>query len=206
MSVEAHHLVHQYRNQLEQYIAKNPHFIKSLEPLPTDVLAPAIIKEMQKAAMATGVGPMAAVAGAIAEFVGRELLKNGIEEIAIENGGDVFIMRKSDCRVSIFSGRSPLSNRIGIKISCASMPLGVCTSSGTVGHSFSFGNADSVTVVSQSTCLADAAATSICNKISRPSDIGSALDYAKKIKGLRGVVIVSGEHLGAWGSLELIQL
>jgi ApbE superfamily uncharacterized protein (UPF0280 family) len=107
--------------------------------------------------------------------------------------------------VAIYAGESPLSYRIGIRLPAAMMPAGVCTSSGTVGHSLSAGKADSVTVVAASTALADAAATRIGNEVGNGCDIGRALELAAEISGLSGVVIVVGEELGAWGEIELVE-
>ena len=110
---------------------------------------------------------MAAVAGAIAEYVGRSLLLQGVREVMVENGGDIFLSRKKDCTVAIFAGQSPLSNKVGVLIAGKDMPRAVCTSSGTVGHSLSFGDADSVTVLASSTPLADAVATRLGNEVGR---------------------------------------
>lgn len=206
VSTAARHLVIQYRNQLESYIQAHPVFLTSLKPVSLDPLAPPIIKEMLKAAQATGVGPMAAVAGAVAEFVGRDLLGRVVEEIMVENGGDIFLRRLKECVVAIFSGESPLSNRIGIQVPVALMPLGICTSSGTVGHSLSFGQADAVTVIAASVCLADAAATRLGNEVQVGQPLAHALAVAKTIKGLAGVVIVRGDELGVWGEVQLVKL
>jgi len=203
---EAAHLVLQYRSQLETYISRHADFLSSLIPLANDPLAPPIVKDMLNAAHLTGVGPMAAVAGAIAEFVGRDLLKTATEEIIIENGGDIFMYRKQDSRAAIFAGSSPLSNKIAIKIPKNFMPLGMCTSSGTVGHSLSFGQADSVTVLAPSTSLADAAATRLGNVLIKKSDMNHALDVARNLPGLLGVVIVKDDNLGVWGEVELAPL
>jgi ApbE superfamily uncharacterized protein (UPF0280 family) len=89
---DGHHFVHRYRNQLESYIEAHPDFLTALIPLESDVLGPPIIKDMQQAAAAANVGPMAAVAGAIAEYVGRDLLGTGLEEVMVENGGDIFLI------------------------------------------------------------------------------------------------------------------
>ena len=162
---------------------------------------------MQDAGRTAGVGPMAAVAGAIAEFVGRDLLDmDGISEVVVENGGDIFMHRTSESVISIFSGPSTLSHRIGIRIYENRMPVGICTSSGTVGHSLSQGSADSVTVLSRSVSLADAAATRLGNEIKNKQDIRKALDLAKTIPGLIGVVAILGREFGAWGDIELIRL
>ncbi|MFO7760921.1 MAG: UPF0280 family protein [Thermodesulfobacteriota bacterium] len=203
----ATHLIIKYRSQLENHISANPLFLTSLEPLPCDRLAPPIVKEMLKAADKAGVGPMAAVAGAISGFVGRDLLADTeCPEIIVENGGDIYIKRQRNCCASIFAGTSKLSNRIGIRIIKEQMPLGICTSSGTVGHSLSLGQADSVTVLAADISLADAAATRIGNEIKKAGDIGQGLDLGKSIQGLTGIVIVMNENLGAWGDIEIVQL
>ena len=200
--------VHRYRNQLENYISAHPDFLISLIPLNPDTLAPPIIKDMQRAATAANVGPMAAVAGAIAEYVGRDLLAAGLEEVMVENGGDIFLKRNADCIVSIFAGQSPLNQKVGIRMRAGSMPAGICTSSGTVGHSLSLGQADSVTVLAASTPLADAVATRLGNEISSDGkeSINHALEVARAIPGLLGVVIICGEHMGAWGEIDLVGL
>lgn len=203
---KAQSLVLEYRSQLENYGATHPAFFTSFNPLPDDPIAPPIVKEMLKAGAAADVGPMAAVAGAVAEFVGRDLLAAGAQEVIVENGGDIFLSRNKDCTIGIFAGTSPLSNRIGVIIAHQLMPLGVCTSSGTVGHSRSFGRADSVTVLAPSVSLADALATRIGNEIKEDGDINHGLAIAKSIPNILGILIVRGEKLGAWGKIELVSL
>jgi hypothetical protein len=163
---------------------------------------------MYDAARKAGVGPMAAVAGGIAEYVGRRLLADGVEEIIVENGGDIFVSRKQLSLISIFAGESPLSCKVGIELPLP-MPWGVCTSSGTVGHSLSMGKADSVTVVARSTYLADAAATRLGNEVGNGEgrdSVDRALKVAREIDGLTGVVVVCGELLGAVGDIKLVRL
>jgi len=202
-------LVLQYRLQLEEYIVKYPKFLSSLSPLPKDFTAPPMIQQMYDAARKSGVGPMAAVAGGIAESVGRSLLREGVEEIIIENGGDIFLARKEPSVISIFAGESPLSNKVGLELS-PSGPWGICTSSGTIGHSLSMGTADSVTVVARSTYLADAAATRIGNEVGRDENdkhnVNTALKLAGKIEDIAGVVVICGEILGALGDVKLLGL
>lgn len=201
----AKHLVLQYRGQLENYIATCPKFLTSLQPLPFDPLAPPIVKSMIEAALIAGVGPMAAVAGAISEYVGKGLLHE-TDEIIVENGGDIFLYRTKESMAAIFAGASPLSNKLGIKIPFDLMPIGVCTSSGTIGHSLSFGQADSVTVLAPSTSLADACATRLGNEMKTQMDMKKTLDIAKQLPGLHGVVIVHNDKLGVWGDIELVPL
>lgn len=207
VSATALALVRRYRNQLENYIARQPEFQSSLQPLPLDRLAPPLVQAMYRAAAAAEVGPMAAVAGAIAEWVGLGLLaEHGLTEIVVENGGDIYLKRQTEATVAIFAGASPLSHRVGIRLLAGQTPLGVCTSSATVGHSLSLGQADAVTVLAPSTALADAVATRVGNETKEDRDINRALAVAAAIDGVRGVVIIRGEMMGAWGDLELVSL
>ena len=148
---------------------------------------------------------MASVAGAIAEFVGYELLALS-PEIIIENGGDIFLKSLRNRMIGIYAGKSPLTGRIGLEISGEETPLGICTSSGTVGHSLSYGKADAVIALSPSAILADAAATAIGNLITQPSDIPKGIELAKGIEGLRGVIIIKDDRMGLWGEVKLSQI
>ncbi len=201
---KARRIVLKYRTHLEEYIAANPAFQSSLEPLPRPAHAPRIIMTMIDAARKAGVGPMAAVAGAVAEEVGRELLAFS-PEVMVENGGDIFLAVKRDKTIGLYAGDSPLSGRLGLEIKATATPLGVCTSSGTVGHSLSFGKADAVVVVSGSTALADAAATAIGNRVKQAADIDDALKLGQQIEGVLGIVIVIGKDIGAWGDITLCE-
>ncbi len=202
---EAQEAIINLRYQLETYIRYHPDFYHSFQPLPVDEFAPPIVKIMMQASLVTGVGPMAAVAGAMAEFVGTKLLAHSAE-IIIENGGDIFLCTQRPLHVSIFAGSSPLSMRLGLKIPPAPKGLGVCTSSASVGPSISLGKADAVCVLSPSASLADAAATAIGNLVHTANDISRALAKAQSIPDLRGIVIIIGEKLALWGEVELINL
>lgn len=199
---KARKLVLKYRHSLERYIERHPTFLTSLEPLPIDEDAPHIVKAMSEAASKAGVGPMASVAGAIAEFVGTELLAFS-PEIIIENGGDIYLKSLDKRIIGIYAGESPLSGKIGLEIDGADTPLGICTSSGTVGHSLSYGKADAAIVLSKSATLADAAATAIANLIKQPSDIPSGIELAKSIEGVSGVIIIQGDNTGLWGKVKI---
>ena len=195
-------IVKKYRSEIEGYIKKLPEFKTSLQPLDPDSGAPDIVKEMIRASKAAGVGPMASVAGAMAEFVGKELLSNS-NQVIVENGGDIFIASDIERTVAIFAGDSPLSKKLSIKVRPGDMPLGICTSSGTIGHSLSFGKADACVIISKSTSLADAVATAACNKVKTREDIKPALEFAVSIKGIQGALIVLGKDFGASGNIEL---
>ena len=192
-----------YRWDIENYITKDYRFLTSLKPLSVELNAPDIIREMSLQSQKVNVGPMACVAGAVAEFLGRDLLKKGYKDVIIENGGDIFLKSTSVRRIGIYAGRSKLWNNIRLVIRPKDTPLGVCTSSGTMGHSLSFGCADSVVIVSKNTLLADAAATACANRINSKYDMQKALDFARAIKGVLGVVVILKNDLLSWGKIEL---
>jgi len=204
LKIESCNLVSKYRRILEEYIDRHPSFATSLEPLTVTDDAPVIVREMAIASTEVGVGPIAAVAGAIAQFVGEELISHS-PEVIIENGGDIYMKSLKDRTVAIYAGRSPLSGKMGLEIKVADTPLSICTSSGTVGHSFSLGKADAVVVVSKSAALADTAATAIGNKIIQPDDIQAGIESAKRIKDLLGVVIIKDDNIGIWGNLTICE-
>jgi len=194
-----------HRGSLEAYIGRHPIFLTTLDPYQAEAGAPAIVKEMARVSQLTGVGPMAAVAGAIAEAVGRDLLAFS-PEVIVENGGDIFLKISRKRLVGIYAGQSSFTKKIALEIMPRETPLGVCTSSGTVGHSLSLGSADAVVVLSPSTALADAAATALGNMVKAADDIPRAIEKAQSIEGLRGLVIIVGDKMGVWGKVKLVPL
>jgi uncharacterized protein len=190
------------RVQIEEYIRLHPAFKSSLVPVSGDKLAPEIIKDMLKASVAARVGPMASVAGAISEHVGRDLTRESANVI-VENGGDIYLNVKDNVLIGLFAGDSPLTGKIALSIDANETPIGICTSSGTVGHSLSFGNADAVCIKSKSASLADAAATAVGNLIKKKSDVKKGLVRAMSIAGVLGVLIIKGDTLAVQGSMEL---
>lgn len=205
LSNKAQELVFKYRGDIENYIKENSPFKTSLAPVDVSEDAPLIVKEMTLAVKKVNVGPMAAVAGAIAEFVGKDLLHYS-KEIIVENGGDIFIKTDKLRKVAVYAGNSPLSNKIALEIASEQTPLGICTSAGTVGHSLSFGKADAVVVLSPNTSLADAVATAIGNRIQEVDDIEKGLTCAQKIEGIRGVLIIKDDKIGIWGEIKIESL
>jgi ApbE superfamily uncharacterized protein (UPF0280 family) len=160
---------------------------------------------MAESAAKVNVGPMASVAGAIAELVGIELAPLS-PEIIIENGGDIYMKSQLTRKIGIYAGESPLSGHIALEIESNKTPLGICTSSGTVGHSLSFGKADAVIVLARSTLLADAAATAIGNLITKPEDIAKGIEFAQSIEELNGTVIIKDDRIGIWGDVKICEI
>ena len=200
---EALQSIRKHRRPLEDYIRKHPSFLHTLKPYPVGDDAPEIVLEMERAASIAGVGPMAAVAGAIAEAVGRDLLGYS-SEIIVENGGDIFMKSLKKRHIGIFAGDSPFTGKIALEVEPGDTPLGICTSSGTVGHSLSFGAADAVVAISSSTALADAAATAIGNRITDAEDIDVEIERSGQQYGLTGLVIIKDDRIGLWGRVKLV--
>jgi len=202
---EARDAVIRHRHSIETYAAARSLFLESLLPLEDDPLAPKIVREMLQASQRCGVGPMAGVAGAIAQSVGNDLLTHS-RDVIVENGGDIYMKSSKERRVAIYAGSSSLSLKIGILVPADSTPIGVCTSSGTVGHSRSFGRADAVCIVSGSTILADTAATAVGNRVRTKSDMEKGLTRAREIEGVQGVLIIVEDALGVFGDVELVRI
>jgi hypothetical protein len=194
-----------HREALEKYISSHPFFAASFEPVTVDDSAPPIVCEMACASALAGVGPMAAVAGAMSQLVGQELSRMS-DEVIVENGGDNYLSSSKERVVAIYAGVSPLSGKIGLRFKPEDMPLGICTSSGTVGPSISLGKADAAVVVSPSAAVADAAATAVGNAAKSADDIPTALEVARGIKGVTGAIVIMGDRIGVWGKLEICRL
>jgi hypothetical protein len=190
------------RAPLEKYIESHPAFLTTLKPFPVSENAPRIVKEMALASAKVGIGPMSAVAGAIAEEVGRELLPFS-PEIIVENGGDLFLKILKTRLVGIYAGESSFNEKFALEIEPEETPLGICTSSGTVGHSLSLGKSDAVIVLSPSTALADATATAVGNLIRNVEDINRGIEFAKKVEGIKGIVIIKNDKMGLWGKVKI---
>lgn len=197
--------IRQYRWDIENYIAQDRRFLTALKSIEVELNAPAIVKEMSEAAKLANVGPMAAVAGAIAEFLGRDLLRKGYKDVIIENGGDIFLATRKTRIIGIYTGKSKLWQDLKLKIKPKNTPLGICTSSGTIGHSLSFGCADSVVILSKSAPLADAAATAIANRINSKKDLSPTLNFSRSIKGICGIAIIFKNNLTSWGEIEFVK-
>lgn len=173
------------RFEIERYILSDPFFRSSYEPVPVKN-SPDFIKRMAIAAESAKVGPMAAVAGAVAFGGIRKAIQDGAGFCVVDNGGDIALITDRTIRIGLYAGSSPLSGRYAFLIQPGEEIYGICTSSATVGHSFSFGSADSVTVFSSDPILADAVATAVCNTLTLEDQ--SCLDQVdQKIDGIFAV-------------------
>ena len=197
------------RADLKRYIRKNEDFLYSLEPIDTDEenLAP-IVKVMYESSSLADIGPMACVAGTISELSLDYLMANSSKYSIVENGGDIALVNDRKVLCGIYSNNDVLGNEIAFEIKKRKYPLGICTSSGKIGHSISFGESDSVTVISKSPSLVDGLATRIANDVEGPTGedkVSNALESADEYKEFfTGVLIVSDDYVGTSGSLPKI--
>lgn len=196
------------RQQLNRYISEQPEFLHSFSPVRLLPSAPEIARLMADAAAPAGVGPMAAVAGAFAETIGKSLIRRtSAREVIVENGGDIYLHTQTEALIGVCAGDSPLSQQLALRIPPEQMPLdGICTSAGTVGPSISLGKTNATVTLAASASLADAYASTLGNLVQTADDIPAALAVAPKLPGLLGCVIILGDKLGAWGQVELAPL
>lgn len=192
------------RTVMDQYISCNPQFLKSLVPIKPDAQAHPVIQEMIKATAVSGTGPMSAVAGAFAQFVGEAIIRKfHVKEIVVENGGDIYLSIQNDLEVGVFAGTSPLSNKLAVVIPAAFSPMGLCTSSGTVGPSLSFGKADAAMIACKNAALADAFATRFGNEVKSPTDIQAAIKLSEEFPDILSILLIANDQLGVRGKFTL---
>ena len=162
------------------------------------------MKEMSRVSHKTGIGPMSAVAGAVALRV-ADFIKSkfNVKEVIVENGGDIYAEAHSDLDISVFAGQSPLSEKVGLHIPSGSFPLGICTSSGTVGPSLSLGRADAMMIVCRDVLLADSYATAFANRIQTVNDLQPVIDRIQTIPVILGALAVKDDRLAVCGLYEL---
>lgn len=202
---QAEDLLRRIRSDIEEEMRRSPEFMESLAPLPLRPAAPPVIDLMLRAGKAYDVGPMAAVAGAVAQLVGEGLLRWS-PEVIVENGGDIWMKMDRPVELGLYAGGdSPFTGALRLRVDPKGKPLGVCTSSGTVGHSLSFGKADAVVIVAEDAALADAAATAVCNRIQTPEDVEKALAAEQQRGTLKGLLITIGGRIGAYGEIEIVK-
>jgi len=189
------------RGVLEEYISRHPDFRKSLEPLELLAGAPDVAERMARAAKLVGVGPMAAVAGAMAQFAGQSALDAGAQEVIVDNGGDIYICAVEPVIIGLMTGTAELAEKLAFSLQAGDTPISICSSSGKMGHSMSLGVCDLATVVAKDAALADAAATEAANLVKDVDDIDPALEKISTIEGIDGVMIVKGVQVGMAGRL-----
>ncbi|MHC4181181.1 MAG: UPF0280 family protein, partial [Planctomycetota bacterium] len=145
------------RRILEDYIARHPAFHRSLRPVVLHNEAPEVAHRMARAAQLVGAGPMAAVAGAMAQFAAEAGLRAGAPEAIVENGGDIYLRAARRVIIGLHTGTAELAERLAFSLEPHDTPIAVCSSSGRMGHSMSLGTCDLAVAVAKDAALADAA-------------------------------------------------
>ncbi|MDI6707547.1 MAG: UPF0280 family protein [Candidatus Thermoplasmatota archaeon] len=191
------------RAELEKFIFQAKLFAITLEPYHCNEEAPEIVKRMCEESSKFGIGPMSAVAGAIAQVALEAMLEKGAEHAIVDNGGDIAMALKKPANVGIYAGESKIKN-LALKIMPEMTPLGICTSSATIGHSISFGKADASVVVANNAILADSAATALGNAVRSEEEIEKSFEVVKNIDGIIGALVIVNDKLGLWGELPEI--
>jgi len=192
------------RHILEDYIRRQPEFLTSLVPIAVYADAPEIARHMAWAAGQVGVGPMAAVAGAMAQWSAKAALAAGAEEAIVDNGGDIYLKAVEPVIVSLGTGTNKLADRLAFRVEPQETPLSICSSSGKMGPSMSLGQCDLATVVAKDAALADAAATQAANLVRTPADVDAALERIMAIRDILGVLLVKDDRIGLAGHLPAL--
>ena len=204
MEADAYAMLVDLRRSMDAYLLMDPQYLAALTPYDAGVEAPVILKEMSKVSHKTGIGPMSAVAGAVALRV-ADYIKSvfGVKEVVVENGGDIYAHVHSDMDIAVFAGQSPLSEKVGLHIPATAFPLGICTSSGTVGPSLSLGQADAVMIVCRDVLLADSFATAMANHIRSALDLQPLMDRIADIPEILGAIAIKDDRMAVCGTFEL---
>lgn len=197
-------IVRQAREEMDAYLKIDPKYRTSLIPYSPANGAPLIFQLMSQASLRAGIGPMSAVAGAFDKLVADALCGHfGCTDIVVENGGDIYAKVSHDLDISVFAGQSPLSEKVGIHIPAQAFPLGICTSSGTVGPSLSFGKADAMMIVCRDVLLADSYATAMANRIQTVDDLQPVIDLCSTNTDILGALAVKDDRMAICGEFEL---
>ena len=196
-----------HRLLLDAYVDHNPAYVLSLEPVRVEEWAPRIVKLAAESTAIAGVGPLAAIPGAIADVTVQSMLASGGSTCLVENGGEISAVSKRTLNVGVYSGNSPLSGRVGFHLVEEDFPIGIATSSGTVSHALNFGVADSATVIADTACLADACAKAVCNAVKGDdveASVQSGLEVAESLSVIRCALVIRGRFAGMVGKAPRI--
>ena len=189
------------RKMLEDYIARHPEFQTAFEPVALLADAPPSAQQMAHAADGVGIGPMAAVAGMMAQLAVQAGIKAGADEVIVENGGDIYLQTKEPVVIGLYPGAGELAGRLAFSLKAEDTPISICSSSGKMGHSTSLGKCDLATVVSKDAALADAATTQAANLVQTMADVEPTLNRIAAIDGVDGVLIIKDGNIGMVGKL-----
>jgi ApbE superfamily uncharacterized protein (UPF0280 family) len=196
-----------HRSLLDSYVRHNPEYVLSLDPVEVDESAPRVVRLAAESTAIAGVGPLAAVPGAIADVTRQGMLSSGGSTCLVENGGEISAVSKRSLNVGVNAGLSPLSGKVGFHLVEEDFPIGIATSSGTVSHALNFGVADAATVIADTACFADACAKAVCNAVKGndiEASVQSGLEVAENLEGIRCALVIRGRFAGIVGKLPKV--
>lgn len=191
------------RREIEQFIQEDNFFKFTFEPYKYPKDAPKVIKKMCRSSEKFNIGPMSTVAGVIAEYAVKAMISSGAQYAIVDNGGDIALFSNKTVNVGIYTGNTSTDN-FALQILPRDNILGICASSGKIGHSLSFGNTDAVIVISYDVALADAAATALGNLVNTEKDIKNAFKILEHIKEISAAMIIIDNKIGLWGKVPKI--
>lgn len=198
--------VRRARAELKAYLQRDPVFGTTHVPHVPLSGAPEIARRMAEAGRLSGTGPMAAVAGAVAKACVRGLVEAGAPEAVADNGGDIVLFLREPVHIGLWAGPA-FPTQLALAVPSRRGIFGLCTSSGTVGHSFSYGRSDAATVLSADPLLADAAATALGNRIRSSEDLEDSFQFLSELPGIEGALAVCQGRMALWGSLpEIVKI
>ncbi len=190
----------QSRHVIENYIEQDSDFRSTHVPHTPRASAPELIRRMCREARKVGIGPMSTVAGGLASLCLKGLLWAGAKEAIIDNGGDIALFVQEPVRVGIYGGITPI-RELAFEVEPRDEPLGICTSSGVIGPSHSYGKAHAAVVVSSNLFLADAAATALGNRVLSSNDLETCFDFLEELPEIEGALVLLDDQVAMWGDL-----
>lgn len=195
------------REIVESKIAEDPFFGITYDPYPPKEGDDALIIRMCQASERAGVGPMAGVAGAVADHAVRAAAEAGCRHIVIENGGDISMLTDRPVHIGLFAGEKGFED-LALEVGPTGRVCGICSSSGKIGPSVSFGSSGICTVFSEDTVLADCCATALGNMISSGTkeELAHSAETVCSIEGVDGCICVCNGSMSVCGTVpELVR-
>ncbi|MDR3206570.1 MAG: UPF0280 family protein [Candidatus Methanoplasma sp.] len=198
----AEEAIFEARRAVELKIVQDPFFGITYDPYPPSKDEHPLVAGMCRASVSAGVGPMAAVAGAISEYAVSAMASNGAEYAVVDNGGDIAFLNDRPLRVGLFAGSG--SPHVCAVVEPSDRIRGICSSSGEIGPSVSFGRSRICTVMCGDAALADACATLFGNLVTGEDAVGPASERVCGIPGVVWCLTFCGDAVASCGRLPPI--
>ena len=209
VTIKGEQIAHEIYMDVEKFATNHPVFKDSFEPTNfavKDLQIPRVARIMEEVTAPFGIGPMAAVAGAIADIIFERLQSLDPRMLLVEDGGEIVVKSTEPVTIGLYTGLTALGGDVGFEIDPLDMPIGIATSSATVSHAISLGEADAATIFAKNGAVADAAATFFCNNVKGndiPQSIQRALAFLPSFEdcGVHGAFIVRESYVGTAGKI-----